>query len=312
MACMALCLFAFCVTAPAAEVATMEPISSSPDTPFWVWPTALFCLTFCLGIVAVMGGVGGGVLFVPIVSGFFPFHMDFVRGTGLMIALAGSLTAGPTLLRSGMVNLRLALPLALIGSISSIAGAMMGLALPQAVVQTALGLTILGIVALMWLSKKSDFPNVPQQDALGQALKMHGIYHEHSTGKDYEWKVHRTPLGMALFVLIGMLAGLFGLGAGWANVPVINLVMGAPLKVSVASSHFLLSIVDTSAAWIYLNRGAVLAIITVPSIAGIMLGTRIGVMFLKKMKAGSIRKIVITILFLAGLRSLLKGTGIWV
>ena len=33
-----------------------------------------------LGVLAVMAGVGGGVLYVPLVSGFFPFHIDFVRG----------------------------------------------------------------------------------------------------------------------------------------------------------------------------------------------------------------------------------------
>lgn len=51
-----------------------------------------FC--FILGIIAVMAGVGGGVLFVPLVSGFFPFHLDFVRGAGLLVALAGALAAG--------------------------------------------------------------------------------------------------------------------------------------------------------------------------------------------------------------------------
>ena len=33
--------------------------------------------------------MGGGVLFVPIVGGFFPFNIDFVRGAGLLVALAG-------------------------------------------------------------------------------------------------------------------------------------------------------------------------------------------------------------------------------
>ena len=33
------------------------------------------------------------------------------------------------------------------------------------------------------------------------------------------------------FAAIGFIAGMFGLGAGWANVPVLNLIMGAPIKV---------------------------------------------------------------------------------
>ena len=56
------------------------------------------------GIVAVLGGVGGGVLFVPIISGFFPFHLDFVRGTGLLVPLSGALAAGPGLLKSNLAS----------------------------------------------------------------------------------------------------------------------------------------------------------------------------------------------------------------
>lgn len=64
-------------------------------------------------------------LFVPLVSGFFPFHLDFVRGAGLLVALAGALAAGPGLLRRNFANLRLALPVALIASACSIVGAML-------------------------------------------------------------------------------------------------------------------------------------------------------------------------------------------
>ena len=54
--------------------------------PWWFWPLALLFFCFILGIIAVVAGVGGGVLFVPLVSGFFPFHLDFVRGAGLLTA----------------------------------------------------------------------------------------------------------------------------------------------------------------------------------------------------------------------------------
>lgn len=279
--------------------------------PWWAWPAILFVVTFFLGIVAVLGGVGGGVLFVPIVGGFFPFHLDFVRGAGLMVALAGALAAGPGLLKSGMASLRLAMPLALIASAAAIVGAMVGLALPAHVVQTALGITILGIVVLMWLAKKSEFPEVPRADALSTALRMNGIFYDAAARREIDWKVHRSVKGLFLFVGIGVMAGMFGLGAGWANVPVLNLLMGAPLKVSVSTSKFMLSIVDTSAAWVYLNQGAVLAMITVPSLIGIMLGSLVGVRLLKVASASVVRKVVIGMLLLAGSRALLKGLGIW-
>jgi len=276
---------------------------------WWFWPIVLFFVTFIMGILAVLGGVGGGVLFVPIISGFFPFHLDFVRGTGLLVALSGALAAGPGLLKMNLASLRLAIPVALIASTCAIIGAMIGLALPTNIVQIALGATIIGICILMLTAKKSTVPDVPQADRLSSALRICGVYQEASTGEIIDWKVHRTPLGLGLFVLIGIMAGMFGLGAGWANVPVLNLLMGAPLKISVATSKFLLSITDTSAAWIYMNKGCVIPMMVVPSLVGIMLGSFVGVRLLKIAKPTFIRWMVIAILAFAGIKALSKGLG---
>ena len=289
---------------------TLGAIETNTQKPWWFYPLVLLLLSFVLGVFAVLAGVGGGVLYVPIVSGFLPFHLDFVRGAGLIVALAGALAAGPGLLRIGMANLRLAIPMALIASTCAIFGAMIGLALPTHIVQTLLGATILGIVLLMMKAKKSVFPDVPNPDRLSQALRIMGVYHEPTLNKEVNWQIHRTPLGLFLFVIIGVMAGMFGLGAGWANVPVLNLVMGAPIKISVATSKFLLSITDTSAAWVYMNNGAVLPLMVVPSVVGIMLGSFVGVKILAITKPALIRKLVIVVLGIAGTKALLKGLGI--
>jgi uncharacterized membrane protein YfcA len=279
--------------------------------PWWAWPLALFVVCFFLGIIAVPAGVGGGVLFVPIVAGFFPFHLDFVRGAGLLVALSGALAAAPRLLDGGLANLRLALPLALVASTSSIGGAMLGLALPARMVEVMLGVTILGIVAVMASAKNSEYPDVVQPDRLSQALGLHGIFRDAATGREMPWQAHRTPMGLVIFVGIGILAGMFGLGAGWANLPTLNLVMGIPLKVSAGTSGLILSLVDSSAAWVYLNQGAVLPMIAAPSVIGMMLGARIGARVLQVVRAIVIRRMVIALLLFAGARALAKGLGLW-
>ena len=288
------------------------PASTEPESnlPWWGWVLLLFIVTFALGVVAVVGGIGGGVLFVPIVSGLFPFHLDYVRGTGLLIALAGALSAGPSLLRGGIANLQLALPPALIASISAVVGANLGLMLPASIVELALGILIMGVIGLMLMARKSDFPEVLRADALSQTLRMHGIYHDPFSARDIKWQVHRTAQGLSLFVLVGLMAGMFGIGAGWANVPVLNLVMGVPLKVSIGTSNFVLSIVDSAAAWVYLHHGAMLAIVAVPSMLGMMLGSTIGVGLLTRANVAILRKVVIGLLLLAGIRALLKGLGL--
>jgi len=293
--------------------ASAQAAAAAPGSgvPWWLWPLGLFVACFVMGIVAVPAGIGGGTLFVPIVGSFFPFHLDFVRGAGLLVALASALSAGPMLLRNGLGSLRLALPLAVMASASSIGGAMLGLAMPAQMVQMLLGLVVLGIVVLMLVSRKSEFPQVERPDALSQALALHGVFVDGASRRTVSWQVHRSVPGLFVFLGIGVLAGMFGIGAGWANVPALNLLMGAPLKVAAGTSSLVLSLVDSSAAWVYINQGAVLPMIAVPSVVGMMLGARIGARLLNVLKGSVIRRLVIVVLLFAGARALLKGVGVW-
>ena len=283
------------------------------DMPWWGWPTILFFTTFFIGVFGVMAGIGGGVLFVPLASSFFPFHIDFVRGTGLFIALGSSLAAAPHLLEKNLASLKLALPSALVASTFAMVGAFLGLwlsALNPAYIQGSLGVTIIVIVFIMLIAKNSEHPDVTHGNYLTELFQINGIYTEETTGKEVRWTVHKTTRGMLGFVIVGLLAGIFGLGAGWANVAILNLIMGAPVKIAVATSSFALSITDSTAAWIYMNKGAVLPILTVPSMVGIMLGAKIGSKLLPKVKPSVIRNMVIGVLFIAGVRSLMKAFGI--
>ncbi|KPK21972.1 MAG: hypothetical protein AMK69_20685, partial [Nitrospira bacterium SG8_3] len=149
------------LTHPLTASAANITVTNESGQSWWFWPLILFIFCFGLGIIAVLAGVGGGVLYVPLVSGFFPFHIDFVRGAGLMVALAGALAAGPGLLRRNLASLRLALPVALIASACSIVGAMFGLYLSRLnpdIVQVCLGTTIVGIAILLLLSKNTEKP----------------------------------------------------------------------------------------------------------------------------------------------------------
>ncbi|WP_455381825.1 sulfite exporter TauE/SafE family protein [Salinispira pacifica] len=297
-------------TTPVAADGTAS-VAADGGLAWWVWALILFGLSFVLGIAAILAGVGGGSLYVPIVSAFFPFHIDFIRGAGLLIALTGSLSAGPHLIRERIGSLRLALPFGLAGAAFSVVGAFFGLALPGNVVQAALGITMLAIVLLMVLTSRSDFPLVQEPDALGQTLGMAGAYHEPALGRKVSWNIHRTPAGFLLFMVIGFMSGMFGLGAGWANIPVLNLVLGVPLKIAVGTSSLILSVNASAASWVYLHSGAVLGLITVPSVLGMTLGTRLGARVLGKARLTVVRWSVVALLAFAGIRSLLKGFGVW-
>ena len=93
--------------------------------------------------------------------------------------------------------------------------------------------------------------------------------------------------------------------------PALNLLMSAPLKVAVGSSGLLISVINSSAAWVYLERGALLPLIVVPAILGVMLGSRIGARLLGSTPAPVVRRLVIVVMLLAGLRALSRGLGVW-
>ena len=279
--------------------------------PWWAWALLLFGFSFCVGILAVMAGIGGAILYVPTVAAIFPIHLDFARGAGLLVSLTGALSAAPGLLRSGMASLRLALPMALAGALGALFGASIGLALPGYAVELFLGAVILVVVGLMCFAKRADHPEVVIPDRLASRLGIGGEYMDHASGAVIQWQIHRLKLGFVTFLCVGFMAGMFGLGAGWANVPVLNMLLGAPLKVSMATSILIIAVNGAAATWVYLNKGAILPIIAVPSAVGMMLGTRLGAKILRRAKPKIMRRVALTVLAAAGLRSILSGSGVF-
>ena len=287
------------------------PSYEAGGLPILGWVLLLIGFTIILGIVSIMGGMGGGMLYVSIVGTFLPFHLDFVRGASLMMALCGALSACPGLLRFCLTDLRLALPVGLTASMGSVIGAMIGLALPTHVIQTTLGFIIIAIAFIMFKAKRTEHPEVEKPDAFSKILGIQGSYCDLAINQRVFWMVHRTPWALVIFFLVGVMAGTFGIGGGAANVAVLNLMMGVPLKVAVATSTFLISMTDSAAAWVYLNSGAVLPMIAVPSIIGMVLGSWLGVYILARTRPANIRLLVIVLLILAGLRNIYKGLSIW-
>jgi len=292
-----------------ATAACASPPADAAVAPqLWLWATLLFLFCVVIGIVAVLAGVGGGILYVPLVSALFPFHLDYSRGAGLMIALAGALSSAPQLLRRRLASIRLAVPSALMVSIGAILGAKAGLAIPRTIIELLLGLVIIAVTALLWrLGGRQEDGGAHPYGPVARAFGMAGAYREASTGETVEWTAWRARHGLPMAGLIGVMGGMFGVGAGWANVPTFNLLMGVPLKVATATSVFLISLGNVSAAWVYLNEMSILPYVAVPSMLGLMVGSRIGASLLDKARPALVRQIVLAVLLLSGLKALYSG-----
>lgn len=129
-----------------------------------MWMGILFIFTLLIGIIAPISGVGGGVLFVPLTTAFFPFNIDFVRGAGLTIALMSSLSSSPRLIEKGLANLKAAMLISTASILSSIAGSILGLWITNEMpegkhyITIALGCLLFFIFIVMVTSKRVEFP----------------------------------------------------------------------------------------------------------------------------------------------------------
>ncbi len=280
---------------------------------WWFWPLCLFIFTLVIGIIAPISGVGGGVLFVPLTTAFFPFHVDFIRGAGLIMALTSALSSAPQLTKKGLANLKIMAPVVIVSIITSILGGIIGLWItaefPEGkyYVTIMLGIVLFIIFIVMLISKRVEFPEVKKVDGISQKLGITGAWFEPSLDKVVEYKVTNMPIALPAFAAVGFIAGMFGLGAGWANVPVLNLIMGAPIKVATSTSMMIITVNDAAAAWVYLSRGAILPIIVIPSVIGITIGARIGARLAVIARPRIVRYVVLAVMLMAAVLDILKG-----
>src|SRR5256885_14469713 len=113
---------------------------------------------------------------------------------------------------------------------------------------------------MIWPTRPADLGGVGPA-AWGERRRLGGELEDPAAGMRIDWRTRRTPAGLAAFAAIGFFGGVFGLGAGFANVPALNLLMAAPMKVAVGSSGLIISIINSSAAWVYIHRGALLSLL---------------------------------------------------
>ncbi|AGK62084.1 putative permease [Archaeoglobus sulfaticallidus PM70-1] len=277
------------------------------------WVIFLFLFTFVIGILGPMSGVGGGVIFVGLGMAILPFHVDFIRGAGLVAALTTALSSAPHFTKKGLANFKVAAPLVVVSTIFSIMGSVFGLwisnAFPQgsSYVKVSLGVVLFIMLAALATSKNVEYPETKKQDRLSKMLNIYGEWYEPTLNRVVEYRVGNLPIGLLFFAGVGFVAGMFGLGAGWANVPVLNLIMGVPLKAAVATSMVILAINDSASLWVYLSKGAVLPLIVVPTVLGIGIGSRIGSRIAVRTKPKVIKYLVIGLIGLSAIVNIIQG-----
>ena len=312
----------FVIASVALTVIALQPAEATEADsakPLVMNPMVFFVLTLLgctiIGILAPLSGVGGGVIFTPLFMGFTSIDSYIIRATGLLVAMAGALVAARPFLRKGIANMRLILTGAVPHALSAFTGALSASyietalgAAGEAFIRGALGIIVIGIGCLfIFFGKRTEYPKVENSDSLTRKLDLPMRYWEASLGKVVDYKLTRASVGLILFCGVGLISGLFGLGAGWAAVPVFNMIMLAPLKVAATCSTTMISIGGTAAVWPYIRGGAMFPLFAVPSMTGLIVGALIGSRMMVRIKAGFVRWIVIVVMIGAGIRLISKA-----
>jgi hypothetical protein len=154
---------------------------------------------------------------------------------------------------------------------------------------------------------KHEYPEAQRITPLSARLGLHAAYWEPSLGRRVPYQANRVGLGAILFLGVGFVGGFFGLGGGWAVVPVLNFVMAIPLKVSAASSGVLLALGNAAAVWPYIVAGALIAVFAVPWMIGQVVGGILGAHILTHIRASLVRRLLIGLLVLTGIKLIARG-----
>ena len=86
--------------------------------------------------------------------------------------------------------------------------------------------------------------------------------------------------------------------------------MGLPIKVSSATSNFMIGVTAAASAGIYISRGDVDPRIAAPVALGVLAGAVIGARILPNLSSSSVRRIFVPVLVLIGLQTLARGVGL--
>lgn len=255
----------------------------------------LFALSIAAGFIGALSGLGGGVFIVPglVILAHVPMHIAV--GASLISVVATSAGASVAFVRDGWTNLRVAIILECATVTGAVTGAYMAGLISPPVLEMLFALMMLQSA---WFAMKSQDEDVlPQSDPLCTRLRLGGRMPD-DDGTMRPYGVRNLPGGAGLMVVAGVISGLLGIGAGAVKVTAMDYLMKLPLKVSSATSNFMIGVTAGAGALVFLSRGDVAATIAAPVALGVTAGALAGGRVLPSVNTYALRRLFVVILVL--------------
>ena len=139
---------------------------------------------------------------------------------------------------------------------------------------------------------------------------LNSSYPDRELGCEVSYRVHRVPLGMMLMYGAGLISALLGIGSGVLKIPAMDTAMRLPIKVSSATSNFMIGVTAAASAGAYFMRGSIVTEVAGPVALGSVLGAIAGARILMIVSNDRLRLLFVMILVVLGIQMLLTAFGI--
>ncbi len=184
-------------------------------------------------------------------------------------AFSGSIAYG----RLKRIDFRSGLLFASVGIPGSIIGASITSYLSRGVFQIIFGvILLLAATYLIFKPTRKDNAGMIKGDWLRQLTDIHGNTVTYT---------YRRSAGIIIAFFIGVISGMLGIGGGIIHVPALTQVLGFPVHIATATSHFVVSTTTLAASVTHVVKGNLsgsfgeMAVLSAGAIVGAQIGARI-------------------------------------
>lgn len=271
----------------------------------------LLLVSFMAGLLGSLIGLGGGILIVPLLTLVFRLDIHLAVGASIVSIIATSSGAAAAYVRDHLTNVRVGILLELATSTGAVLGAVLVPFLPGRALYFLFAIFLSLSLAPMARRLGEEVPGQVQPDWLARRLHLGSAYPDRALGRVVAYEVTRVPVGFAMMFVAGMASALLGLGAGALKVLAMDWGMRMPMKVSTATSNFMIGVTAAASAGIYFWRGDVVPEIATPVMLGVLTGSIVGAQLLLRLTNRRVRQLFIPILLVIAVQMLLRGLGVW-
>ncbi len=255
--------------------------------------------------------MASGIFIVPILTLFFGVDIHTAIGASIVSVIACSCGSAAPFLKGRLTNVRLAIVLETATTFGALTGVLL-IGIISTPVLYGLFAAILAISAKQMLARRREAidASAPNVKSWATILRLHSSFPDRMSGREVPYQVGRVPLGMMLMYGAGLISALLGIGSGVLKIPAMDTALRLPIKVSTATSNFMIGVTAAASAGAYFVRGDIDIGITGPIALGSVIGALVGARLLMRLPADKLRVFFVIVLTLLAIQMLMSTFGI--